>query len=65
MDGSLAMANGLENSEEPAEYIRRCFGLSIINASKYEDAYMRVCECGATISIDDFMFMCHIGKNMG
>lgn len=61
MDANLAMQNNA-SEEEPASYFQRCYGETRIHASKLETAYCLLIECGATLSMDDFMKACNIAK---
>lgn len=53
--------NNLDDTEEPASYFKRVYKLKILEASKNEHAYMRLLECGGTISMDEWMSL--VGKN--
>ena len=54
VDGNLAMQNN-RTDEEPAGYFQRIYGLRITDSAKYESAYIDLIDCGAKISMDEFM----------
>jgi len=44
-----------ENEEEPAQYFQRVHKMGRLIASKNESAYMSLLDCGAVISMDDYI----------
>ena len=61
MDCNLSMQNNIAN-EEPAQFFQRVYKLNRRDASKNESTYMKLIECGAKISMNDYMTL--IGKTI-